>query len=335
MSRSRFGSRLLQVFGIRTSASLARQRRSKPRPILAVECLERRALLANITASAVIGSTPDGANSDYAIALSNSGSSSAAVGTFWFAWTAVPNEDFLATRPISVTPPAGWTDSITHSGSGDGYAILFSTNNSADDVQPGSSLNFNFTSADTPASVNGDSQFYPGTPVTTSVVYPTIPFSDGGHQFVVTQSPTVTPPPPAAAPPTIVGEQVVPTTITHNSHGKPIGKPVLTFVFQFSTAMNPATVADKSNYQLDSISTKKVKKQVKTVLHALAIQSATYSASTNSVTLVTNATKTTFPKGGQLTVIGSPSGGVESAAGAFPTGNAFFTISPNARSIVP
>jgi hypothetical protein len=330
MSRSLFGARLLQVFGARTRASLAGQRRPKVRRILGVESLERRALLANITASGTISATPDGANYDYSITLSNSASSGAAVGTFWFSWIANPNEDFLSTRPISVTPPAGWTDSITHSGAGDGYAILFSTNNSAYYVQPGSSLDFNFTSADTPASVNSDSKFYPATPVGTSFVYPTIPFSDAGHQFVVTQAPSVTPP----APPRIIGEQVGSTTLKHNSHGKPIGKPVLTFVFQFNTAMNPATVADKSNYQLDSISTKKVKKKVETVLHPVAIQSATYSASTNSVTLVTKATKTTFPKGGQLTVIGSPSGGVESAAGAFPAGNAVFTISANARSIV-
>jgi uncharacterized protein YjdB len=57
-------------------------------------------------------------------------------------------------------------------------------------------LNFGFVSADTPASVNGDSVFYPGTPVGTSFVYPTGPFSDAGHEFVVQpglQSIAVTP----------------------------------------------------------------------------------------------------------------------------------------------
>jgi hypothetical protein len=43
----------------------------------------------------------------------------------------------LATRPISVTPPAGWSDSITHSGASDGYGILFTANTSASYVQPG------------------------------------------------------------------------------------------------------------------------------------------------------------------------------------------------------
>ena len=34
-----------------------------------------------------------------------------------------PGQDYLATNPISVTPPAGWSDTITHSdsGTGDGY----------------------------------------------------------------------------------------------------------------------------------------------------------------------------------------------------------------------
>jgi hypothetical protein len=50
---------------------------------------------------------------------------------------------------------------------------------------------------------------------------------------------------------------------------------------------------------------------------------------------VTSVTKTTFPHGGQLTVIGSPPGGVESAAGAFLGGNAVFTISPKASRLVP
>jgi hypothetical protein len=48
-----------------------------------VESLERRALLANITASAVVSSTPVGANFDDT--LTNSASSGAAVGTFWYA----------------------------------------------------------------------------------------------------------------------------------------------------------------------------------------------------------------------------------------------------------
>ena len=69
----------------------------------------------------------------------------------------------------------------------------------SDNVQPGSSLNFGFTSADTPASVNGDSVFYPGTPVGTSFVYSGGPFQgDSGtnlswHAAPTLQSIAVTP----------------------------------------------------------------------------------------------------------------------------------------------
>jgi hypothetical protein len=149
-----------------------------------VESLERRALLASITPSAVISSKPVGSDFDYTITLTNSSSSTSAIGTFWYAW--IPGEDFLATKPLSVTPPTGWSDQITNGGAGDGYAIMFTANSSTYYVQPGHSLNFPFESADTPASVNGDSKFYPGTPVGTSFVYPQGAFSDSGHQFVVT-----------------------------------------------------------------------------------------------------------------------------------------------------
>jgi hypothetical protein len=48
-----------------------------------------------------------------------------------------------------------------------------------------------FTSADTPASVEGNSAAYPSTPVGTSTVYPGVPFTDAGHQFVVTAAATL------------------------------------------------------------------------------------------------------------------------------------------------
>ena len=51
-------------------------------------------------------------------------------------------------------------------------ALNSSPNSAAYDVQPGSTLNFSFTSADTPASVEGNSVFYPTTAVGTSTVYP-------------------------------------------------------------------------------------------------------------------------------------------------------------------
>ena len=101
---------------------------------------------ATINAGAVISSTAAGPNFNYAITLTNASSSSSGIGTFWYAW--VPGQDFLATSPLSVSPPPGWTDNITNAGAGDGFAIQFLANSPANDLQPGSSLNFSFTSAD-------------------------------------------------------------------------------------------------------------------------------------------------------------------------------------------
>jgi hypothetical protein len=152
--------------------------------LLRIEPLEPRALLATISASATISSTPVAGGYSYTIALANSSTSNSAIGTFWFAW--VPGQDYLATNPISVTPPAGWTDQVTNNGSADGYAIQFVSTNPANDVQPGSSMNYSFTSTDAPASVEGTSAFYPSTPVGTSIVYPGVPGTDAGHELVVT-----------------------------------------------------------------------------------------------------------------------------------------------------
>jgi hypothetical protein len=60
----------------------------------------------------------DGANFDYTITLTNSSSSTASTGKFWYAW--VPGEDLLASNSISVTPPTGWTYTIDHTTGGYG-----------------------------------------------------------------------------------------------------------------------------------------------------------------------------------------------------------------------
>ncbi len=171
----------------------------------ALESLEGRALLASVAASAVVSSVADGADFDYTVNLTNSSASSAAIGTFWFAW--VPGQDYLATNPLSVTPPPGWTEMITHSGATDGYAIQFLASSPASDVQPGSSLNFTFKSADTPASVDGNSSFYPGTKTATFFVYEGN-FGDDGHEFVATAAPAA-PPPSSTSPVTVTGVRAI------------------------------------------------------------------------------------------------------------------------------
>jgi hypothetical protein len=120
------------------------------------------------------------------------------------------------------------------------------------------------------------------------------------------------------APPTITGESVVLTFLGHNKRGKP----VVSFVFQYSTAMNSSTAGNPGNYQVDWISIKRVKKKgVVTVLHPVAVRSATYSSANASVTVTTSAGKSTFAKGGQITVIAAPPNGVTGGSGVALDGN--------------
>ncbi len=156
-------------------------------------------------------------------------------------------------------------------------------------------------------------------------------FSGGGLTSATSAAINVTPS-PSSTPPTITGEKVVLTYLKHNKKGKPIGKPVVSIVFDYSIPMDPGTADDPANYQLDSVTTKKAKK----VLHGVGILSATPNGSNTTVRLATSATQKTFAKGGQITVIYTPPNGISSAAGVpLAAGDSTFIISPKATSIAP
>ena len=135
------------------------------------------------SASATITAAPlASGDTQYTITLDDTGSTT--IGTFRFAW--VPGEDLMDSSPSSVTAPAGWTDTITHAGSNDGFAIEWTASSPSADLAPGGSLTgFSFISSEPPSSLFGDSHFFPGTPELTSFVYSGAPFSDAGSQFVV------------------------------------------------------------------------------------------------------------------------------------------------------
>jgi hypothetical protein len=133
-----------------------------------------------IDVNATFSSVPAGVDYDYTITLNNTASSTVGVETFWFGW--VPGENFMKTSPISVTPPSGWTDTVTHGGAADGYAIQFAT--STTPVNPGQNMMFQFTSADTPSEMAGNSVYYSTTPVGTSYVYENAPFASPSATFV-------------------------------------------------------------------------------------------------------------------------------------------------------
>jgi hypothetical protein len=135
---------------------------------------------AGIVANGHFSSTPNGSNFDYTIALNNTGTTN--VGTFWFAW--IPEEDFMLNNPISVTNPTGWTSIVTGGFPGDGYAIQWVASTNA--ITPGNSLNFHFTSAETPTQLAGNSPFFGGPPEALSYVYIGGPETDPGFKFLVT-----------------------------------------------------------------------------------------------------------------------------------------------------
>jgi hypothetical protein len=142
--------------------------------------------------TATVQSTPlGGGDFDYKITLTNSATSPAPIGTFWFSW--VPGQDFMDKAPLSVTSPAGWADMVTNGGPSDGFAIQWVAN-PASVLSPGNSLTFEFTSTETPQQLMGNSPFHTSFSEGTAFVYSGVPFSDAGTEFTVT-SPAAVPEP--------------------------------------------------------------------------------------------------------------------------------------------
>ncbi len=324
MSRSFFVTRLQRVLGALSPGGGPKRRRSRARRFTGLEYLEGRALLATINASGVISSTAAGAGFNYTINLANSSSSNAGIGTFWYAW--VPGQDFLATRPTSVSPPPGWTDNITNMGAGDGFAIQFLADSPANDVKPGSSLNFSFTSADSPASVNGNSVFFPGTPVDTAFVYPQGPFSDAGHQFVVTPMATPAPSPTPAPMPTPTPAPVStptpglapPVTVVGVQEVKNKKHLVTEIVVDFSGPINAAQAANVAAFRLATANGKGIFTAKNSPV--MKLRSAAFNPANDTVTLIPkNALALTKPL--QLTINGTAPSGLQDTSGQLIDGD--------------
>ncbi len=137
----------------------------------------------------------------------------------------------------------------------------------------------------------------------------------------------------AATPLIITSEQPL-FNRKHNKKGKPIGKPVLSgFLFDFSQALSATSATNNANYQVDTVTTKRVKKQTRRILHPITSFSVAYSAANDSATL-TFAGKQTFKKGGQISLLGGSESGITGASGAELAGTKVFAISPRGQSIV-
>jgi hypothetical protein len=321
MLRSFFVGRFRRNLGVLSTGGGRERRRTRARRFNGLEPLEGRALMATINASAVISSAPAGADFNYTIDLTNSSSSDSGIGTFWYAW--VPGQDFLATSPVSVSPPAGWTDNITNMGSGDGFAIQFVANGAANDVQPGNSLNFSFTSADSPASINGNSVFHPGTPVNTAFVYPQGPFSDAGHELAVTptQSPTPTP----------TGTSSPPVTVTSVQDVKGKKNTVDEITVNLSGPVNAAQADALSNYRLTGANAKGSFTARNST--RIALRSAVFNPANNTITLIPRkAFALTHPV--ELTINGTSASGVQDSSGQLIDGADDGTAGSNAVAVI-
>jgi hypothetical protein len=118
-----------------------------------------------------------------------------------------------------------------------------------------------------------------------------------------------------------------------NKKGKSVGKRVLVgFTLDYSTAMNSQAAGLPANYQVTYNTTERVKKKRVPVSLPVDVQ-PNYNPTTHIVTL-TIVGKQSFAKGGQVTVIATPPGGVSSATGAFLVANdTVFMIQPKASGI--
>ena len=145
---------------------------------------------------------------------------------------------------------------------------------------------------------------------------------------VTTNSFNVTPPSPQ-----IILAQVL-RTQKRNKRGKPVGKPVFAgFEFQYSEAMS-SSAGLASDYVVDMFVIKRIKHKNEQLLQPISF-SPSYNPVTNTVTL-TVSSKQKFPKGGQITVIGTPPNGVSNTFGVFLSGGAndVYTITKNGKGLV-
>jgi len=116
-----------------------------------------------------------------------------------------------------------------------------------------------------------------------------------------------------------------------NKYGKPVGKPVLTgFRLGFNMPLFAAAVSNTGNYQLDTITTTKVKKKVVRVLQPITNFTVSYSPASRSVTLKLAGSQS-FPSGGRIVVLP----GVTSGSGDVLGGTTLFTITPGGNAVEP
>jgi ELWxxDGT repeat protein len=152
-----------------------------------------------------------------------------------------------------------------------------------------------------------------------------------GSTTINVATPAQTPTSTSTATPSIIGEHAVFLRKT-NKRGRPVGKPVLAgYTIEFSTKLNASTAGSIGNYQVDSVSTRRVKRQVEQIVRPIGF-TVSYDEASESVSVMMTG-KEAFRTGGQITVLGGPSSGASGASGGFLSGNKMLIISPGGKII--
>jgi hypothetical protein len=143
-----------------------------------------------LSATATISGIPDGANYDYTVKVTDTGSSN--IGTFWFAWT--PPEqfeyDFLPNDPSTAAGPSGWIANVSDGFPGTSIEY-YNSNGTA--LSTGQTGTFTFTTTDSPTTLQGT--VFNVFPITESFIYAGAPEVGSDAQV----NPTFVVPEPSSA----------------------------------------------------------------------------------------------------------------------------------------
>jgi hypothetical protein len=134
--------------------------------VMTLLCIAFARAFGELAATATISAIPNGANFDYIISLTNTGTVD--IGTFWFAWTppGMPVEyDLLPSEPFSISQPTGWLGPASQGFPG--FSIEY-YNHGGNAIAPKETATFGFTSPDSPKILQGSTFGFPNT---TSFIY--------------------------------------------------------------------------------------------------------------------------------------------------------------------
>jgi hypothetical protein len=135
--------------------------------VMALLCIAIAPAFGQLAGTATISASPNGPNFNYTISLTNIGNVN--IGTFWFGWTppGMPIEyDLLPSVPFAISQPTGWLGPVSSNGF-PGYSIEY-YNSTGSLIAPGQTATFQFTSPDSPTTLQGSTFGFPNT---TSFIY--------------------------------------------------------------------------------------------------------------------------------------------------------------------